>query len=375
VDVDQLAGARVDMIMPRARLSLEYVPRLTFTDVFYDVSVDLLHNAELSANFDWKHVRLSLIERAAYGTRTYTAVPAQEQPDIVITDTGASIIPITSQPVDYGSSDTAATLTLTLSRRSELDVAGGYLFDGGLDAESRRVIPFVHGPRARLEWRYQATRQDSIGSGVEGERLYTETVLENRDLRSDLVRWRETWSRQWLPNTTTQFSAGVVVARSTPVLDDYEYYAIGGATFGQRMKAGKGAQYFDIDTSAQVDVLIDRLTGLPDQRLDIGLTGTWTKLPYEVYATLGQTQSLRALEFNALALYYGEVGGTYQWTRALFWEAGFRGAYQTVDAPTTLAAANAAEGFNWVLFVALQAQTDLFEEREVSRDETEDEDP
>jgi hypothetical protein len=238
------------------------------------------------------------------------------------------------------------------------------------------VIPFVHGPRGRLEWRYQATRRDSIGTAFEGERLWSDTnALGEDDLRSGLVRWRERWDHEWSAATSTELFGGAILARTTALPDHTEFYATGGGSLSNRTKTGPGAQFLDIDTLAQVDVLIDRLTGLPDQRLDLNLKGAWTMEPYVVYGNLGHTQSLRRNQPNALYLYSGEAGARYQWTRALMLEGAFRGAYQTIGAPTTTAAADAAEGFNWVVLVALQAQTDGYESRPVSRDEKESEDP
>jgi hypothetical protein len=376
VDVEQIAGARVGLTMPRARFSFGYTPRLNLTDVFYDVTVDLLHTGDLAADFEWRKARLAITEHAAYGTRTFTAL---EQPteDVVIGNAGQGIVPITG-PVSYGSSDTTLTLTLELGRRSDLEVAGGYLFDGGLDEEARTVIPFVHGPRARLEWRYQLGRRDSLASSLEGERLYSDgtTDVSDEEMRSGLARWRERWAHAWSAVTSTELNAGVAVAQTTAVTTGAEVFAVGGGSATTRFKTGPNAEFFELETLAQVDVMIDRLTGLPDQRLDVGLTGMWTRDPYKFYGTLGHTQSLRLERVNALYLYSGEVGAQYQWTRALMLEGAFRAAYQTVDTPSNLAAAAAAEGFNWVVLVALQAQTDAFEgQRSLRRDQEENEDP
>ncbi len=374
VDALQVAGARLQLTMPRATFSIGYTPSLTLTDVFYDVTADLLHTGELTADFEWRKVRLAIAERAAYGTRTFTGLEQPNQ-DVVIANGGRGIVPI-SGPVSYGSSDTSLTLTLEIGRRSDLEAAGGYLFDGGLDDEARTVIPFVHGPRGRLEWRYQMTRRDSLGSSVEGERLYSEgtTAVPDGEMRSTLGRWRERWAHAWSPATTMELHGGVAVAKTTAVTTGAEVFAIGGGTATTRVRTGPNAEFFAFETMAQVDVMIDRLTGLPDQRLDAGVKGTWTRDPWTFYGTLGHTQSLRLEQVNHLYLYSGEVGSQYQWTRALMLEGAFRAAYQTVDTPSNFAAGAAAEGFNWVVLVALQAQTDAFEARRaLSREDEKDE--
>jgi len=374
VDAEQWAGARLRLVMPRQTFSLSYLPRLSFTDVFYDVTVDLLHAAELTADFEWRKARLSFAEHAAYGTRSFTAL-APAQGDVVIGNPGQRIVTVTG-PVDYGSSDTTLTLTLELGRRSDLELSGGYLFDGGLDDEAKTVIPFVHGPRARVEWRYQLARRDTLGSALEGERLYSDDGFDDTELRSDLLRWRERWAHEWSPGTTTELSAGAALARTTALDEGAEWFAIGSGSLSKTIRTGPNAEFLNLETLVQVDVTIDRLVGLPDQRLDVALRGTWTRDPYTLFAGLGHTQSLRWDEPNSLVLYSGDVGARYQWTRALMWEGGFRAAYQTVRAPTTTATASAAEGFNWVVLVALQAQTDSFERRRVSAaDEKESEDP
>jgi hypothetical protein len=375
VDAVQIAGARLALTMPRATFSFGYAPSLTLTDVFYDVTVDLLHAGELTADFEWRKARLAIAERAAYGTRTFTGLEQPTQ-DVVIANGGRGIVP-NSGPVSYGSSDTSLTLTLEVGRRSDLEVAGGYLFDGGLDEEARAVIPFVHGPRGRLEWRYQMTRRDSLATSAEGERLYSEgsTDVSNGEMRSSLVRGRERWAHAWSAATSTELHGGVAVAKTTAVTTGAEVFAIGGGTATTRIRTGPNVEFLDLETMAQVDVMIDRLTGLPDQRLDVGVKGTWTRDPWTFYGTLGHTQSLRLEQVNHLYLYSGEVGSLYQWTRALMLEGAFRAAYQTVDTPSSIAASAAAEGFNWVVLVALQAQTDAFEARRaLSRDDEEDED-
>jgi hypothetical protein len=379
VDVEQSAGARVSALWPRTRLTLGYVPRLSLSDLFYDVGVDLLHTGEFGADFEWRRVRLSLSEHAAYGTRNFNSLEpglTPETRDVVTGGAGTRMLPI-AESVSYGSSDTTLTLTLNLSRRSDLELAGGYLLDGGLEEEARLVIPFVYGPRARVEWRYQVARRDSLATAVDGESLTIDSAGTLPDFRSDVGRGRERWSHRWSRATNTELSAGAAVAQTDLDEGDPEVFPIGGLLLTNRTKTGPEDEFVEIDTSALVDVVIDRLTGLPDHRLDVGLKGTWTREPYAVYANVGETQSLRPEEANALVLYSGEVGGRYHWTRPLWLDGGFRGAYQSVDAPTSTAAAAAASGFNWVVFVALQAQTDAWDiaKRQVSRDEKEREDP
>jgi hypothetical protein len=355
VDFEQSAGAELALVMPRSRFNLGYTPRLQISEILTDPTFDLLHTGELGAAFTWRKVRLSLAERGAYGTRAYTSLRPVTY-DVVFSDSGNRIVPIATS-VRYGSSDTTLDLGFVLSARSSFDVAGGYLIDGGLDDRSKRVVPWVYGPRGRAEWRYQVARRDALGTGVEAESLHTDTASAGPTLRADVIRGRERWEHRFLPMMTGELSAGAAFAQRSPTTTDGEFFPIGAVALERRLAPGRG-QRLELETRAQVDVIIDRLTGLPDHRLDLNIEGNWTRAPYGLHAGVGRTSSLRPLEENALVLYSGEVGGSYQWTPVWLVEAGFQGAYQSVESPTSSAAAAAASGFNWMFSAALEARSE-----------------
>ncbi len=355
LDFAQEGTALLVMSLPRLRLSVEYTPSLTFTDFVNDLSVDLLHSGDVLAQFDFHRARLRLEERAAYGTRSFTSLKPNTY-DLVLDQAGMHIIPI-STSVDYGLSDTTLALGFVLSRRTNFGVSVGYMVEGGLNDRSRRVIPFIYGPRASLDFGYRVSPRDELTTTVNAETMHTDTGSFGPKRRSDVVRGMETWSRQLARRTSGELAGGVAWDQRDPSPDDPEAFPIGFLVLRHDFPNSGGVRS-DVLGRAQVDVQLDRLTGLPDYRYLFGLESTWAKDPYEVYGQVGRTASLRESQLNSLAQYAGEVGLRYQWLEPLLVEVGVRGAYQDVDRPTTAATFLALDGFNWMTFVALRASAE-----------------
>ncbi len=357
LDFEQSGTAILAMRARRLLLSLEYTPRVTFSDLAHEPSIDLLHTGEASSELQFHDVRLTLSERAAYGTRSFTSLTPSTY-DLVLDQNNVTIVPVATS-VDYGLSETTLTLGTPLTRRTNLGVSGGYLVEGGLDDRARRVIPYVYGPRGSVDLQYELAPRDSLTTIVNGESLHADTGSFGPKQRSDVVRGLELWGHMLSPRTTSELAAGAAWVRRDPSPEDPELFAIGFATL-RHMFPRTGGQRSDALGRALVDTQVDRLTGLPDYRLTFQLESTWSKDPYGLYAQLARSQSLRSSQVNSLILYSGEVGLRYQWTKPLLLEVGYRAAYQDVDDPTTAAAAAAASGFNWMTFVALQASAEPF---------------
>ncbi len=161
------------------QFSFVYSPVVTLQDLETGIGTQPLNTPQVlqtAAGFAaWQHrsTRLTLNESISYGfynsaylfqagVPSATSSPGQvpplmpNAPPTMATTTG--LAPPVTTVVKFGSTTTSAGLTEGIGRRASLLIGGGYVASGGLDHDSRTVLPFGYGPRADAAFTYAVSR-------------------------------------------------------------------------------------------------------------------------------------------------------------------------------------------------------------------------
>ena len=358
LDVEQLSTARLELSFQRVRFDFSYAPLLTLTSLDSDPVVDALNQGEISTEMEFRRVRVGLAERAAYGTRSFAGLQGSTY-DLVFSPTGTQIVPV-ADSVDYASSDTSLTVDWEISPHWGASLTLGYLIDGGIDDRSRRVIPQVVGPRGAVEVDYGLTREDQLTAAVEAETLTTNTGSEGGiKFRTNIWRGLGRWGRSWDARTSSEIGGGLALVNVDPAPNGgFRVYPVLSASGQHLFLLGPGRETLELGGNAELNVNVDRLTGLPDQRFSISAESTWSRRPYAVTGGAGASKSLpNSADINQVSVIDAFIAGRYELNRLVGFELGFRSALQEVDNPTTQAVANAAAGFSWVTYGAVELRT------------------
>jgi hypothetical protein len=358
LDAEQLSTARLTLSMQRIRFDFSYAPLLTFTSLDSDPQIDVLNQGEIATEMEFRRVRVGLAERASYGTRSFAGLQGSTY-DLVFSPTGTQIVPV-ADSVDYASSDTSLTVDWEISPHWGAGLTLGYLIDGGIDDRSRRVIPQVVGPRGTLEVDYGLTREDQLTAAIEAETLTTNTGSEGGiKFRTNIWRGLGRWGRSWDAHTSSDIGGGVAFVNVDPAPNGgFRVYPVLSASAQHLFLLGPGRQTLELGGNAELNVNVDRLTGLPDQRFSISAESTWSYRRYEVTAGAGASKSLpNSADINQVSVIDSFIAGRYALSQLVGFELGFRSAWQEVDNPTTQAIANAGAGFSWVTFGAVELRT------------------
>jgi opacity protein-like surface antigen len=360
-DVDTTGTAGLAFDWRRTQLALTYMPRLVFTDFAGpEASRDFTQAANLALTFQGRSYTLVLSQQGEYGRRRFTALErAETNPTtgMPITNT----VPA-STSVLYAASVTQASLRLLLTRRSELTLTASYTINGGVDAESRRTLPLVVGPRFDSAWAYAVTARDSLGLTLSASWLKslgsTDTDTANgmdnvlaEDVNTGVVTFGQRWDRAWRPELKSSLWVGEALlferGRSAQVLPQ----AFGTLTRAFAGSSEHGALEVSLGAGTAIDT--DRVTGTARPYVRGTLQVAWTAYPLRTYVLGGALKTIGASETNAATTFNAEAGASYNFIRPLALELGTRVSDQSIDSPTTTSAAAADTGFAFAAFVAL----------------------
>ena len=348
-DTDLSATARMLARFRRTEFAIGYLPRLTFRDFTGLQTTDVLHGAEASAS--WRasrRVRLSLRESASYGDRYFSPLAGTGA------DTGRPISPSAQAAlegsVSYVSTDTVLSSGLTLSRRSNLELATSYFVNGGADRASREVLPLISGARAGGVWSYALRRIDTLSTDVETSYQRTRATSQLASIRTFTLVATEGWTRRWSRRTRSNLAAGVGVARSSPTEEGWFVFPSGAASLNHRIVTDSEHGTLELIGTAEVEGTVDQLTGQADPRFRAAARLVQTLDPVTIYAEVSRTVSLRESP-SELRLTAAEGGAELELTKALSLESGVRVVDQSFAAG---APPLATSGLNWAVFIALE---------------------
>ncbi len=174
LDLVDTATARLGLVAPRWAYTFGASTVAMLPDIEAFVTPMVIQSGDAGVTWHDREVTIGLAEYGAYGLINSIATGP-----LVAPTSGAAPPPATvqllSQPgnVYYLSSRSVLTATDRVSRRWTLALTTEYAVQGGLDAPSRLVMPFVRGPRAEVTATYALSRRDDLETSVMAQRSDT----------------------------------------------------------------------------------------------------------------------------------------------------------------------------------------------------------
>jgi hypothetical protein len=215
---------------------------------------------------------------------------------------------------------------------------------GGLDGLSRSIFPLQEGPRLDESVEYAASRVDWLTTSVRASRLVYSSGPESTLFEAD-----QGFRHAFAPRSFVSVRAGIVgsVARgATGIPGGPRTWSLW--PLAEITVTHEAEDQLTLAATARVSPIVDRLTGLIDERAQGSFGFRWTFVPrWLLRAEAGVAQSLPLREDSSgLTLLVGEAVVGWNATRVTSLELGTRSAWQHLrgtDDPTP----------QWVIFCAV----------------------
>jgi hypothetical protein len=357
LEAENSAYGTVGLTYPWLRTQLTYSPSLTLAPL-EETPRDLVLNNRIDGYAD----SLTTLYQASRFMTTLHIVATYLQQDygrsLVGSPLPAGARPIDPQtPPDASSAETVrasgittrlATLdtdlgfTEAVSRRSTFGQSVGYAASVGVDAPSRQLYPFTHGPTASLSHTYVFDPRNTLTSLLEGSMAYAPST-GNRAYRVDYEeRLVHLFSRQ----TYSEFQIGVAYTRAEldgePPISDVTPTAEAAITTNKKAAGGDLSLGMRLTYGPE----LDRTALVFDTRIGVEGNIGWTKGPFSSYAGTATAVSVNPDDAGSLSGVSGNMGVRYELGAGFMTEGGLRFAWQEYEGEETLPA-------TWVAFIAL----------------------
>jgi hypothetical protein len=319
-DVEATPTAALRLRSPTWEASLGYAPRFTLRQVDPRASFEVLHAATLAASWRRPRTTLSLQGRGTYGTESFASLALQTAPS---GSPQLDRLPETTR-IDYASLRAGATLRHAASRRWLITGSVGYSLGGGTDDASRTVIPFQSGPYGSLGAEAALTRKDRLVSTLQASHARFSSGPE-----ITVIEASEAWRRTLTRRTESSLRAGVAGALHHSFDSGARraaLYPVAEATLLHTLPADRLA----LRASVWIAPVVDRLSGLVDERLQGAVSGTWNVTPrLAVRGQVGAAQSIPWTGDQAIRLALADVAMSVKVNERLHVDVGTRGALQS----------------------------------------------
>lgn len=357
LDSDNSADARLTATFKTFELGLAYLPRLTFRNLAEQPERDLLNGAELTATWRWPRLTLSLRESASYGQRGFSpfAVSAPTAPEAAgETSAAAPSQTALNGSVPFVSSDTTLAVAAVLTRRSTLSLSSSYFVSGGVDDEARMLFPFSTGVRGSVGFERRATRADTLSTSVDASAQRAEG--QGATIRTRTITASEVWRHSWSQSTDSSVRAGTGLTSSSDAVKNPSFFPSASASLTHRIVTGPRHGRLELTLSANVDNVVDQLSGRADTRAQVAAHASWALEPLSIYADGSRSESL-GNSHNQLTLTSGAAGLRAQLAHELATDIGVSLVDQKLgDQPAEQQLA--ISGFAWAIFAAVEYRAD-----------------
>jgi hypothetical protein len=272
---------------------LAYTPTLTAQGIELGFAPQILQTGTASIGWHGRFVRVSVSENASYGVLNsaflYTAPNAQvaEAPAAGNTPAGqtgpvgatvGSTAPVQTIPapgdITFGSSSTAASVSVLASRQTTFSLTGAYTTSGGLTDSAKQLLPEQYGPFASATFGYTASRTDTyitlatagatVTSGVCYPPPGQPSVASFCVIHASSVAVQESYRHLLSDETTLSFNLGASAAvAQTPFIHEAVIDPIALITFAKALGPRNTSA---LNLSAGFMPTVDIRTGLPSSR-------------------------------------------------------------------------------------------------------------
>ena len=330
LDIDTLMYARAVWTAHNATYTLAELPRFTLVD-YNGPAIQPAFLDGLAASAEWRfpRVQIRVAEAASYGQlsiESLSALPAVGTPTPPANPTGqpaplptTNLVPPTSQPLLYGSSETYVGSTLLLRPWTILGRVG-YQIAGGADAAAQQFLPLQQGPFL------EGTADDKVGPRDHLATVTTDSETSFSSGTEDLLfsleeQWRHDWSRK----TETLLAAGWYVARTRAAFDAPDEFAsnpVAEAAFDRQL--GRGTNTGELRADVRLAPFINRLTGLVDEQIRGSLEASWTHRRFKLRAFASAAESTQQGTTTSARYGTAEVDAAYKVSDLLTFDGGVR---------------------------------------------------
>jgi hypothetical protein len=342
VDIPEL---RVDLKQHAWEYTLDYSAFAIEPDMELGPSTpQVLESAALGAVWHDPRVRLGLTEYGQFGLEN-SAYLALASTGMTQPPGGAMVQPLTNpESIYYGASRTDLEGIYQLSRQWLGRTLLEYNEQGGLDANSRTILPVVQGPRAEAMAGHKVTRLDTVETRLSGAVSWSTSISsaecspylvtpiptgESCKADAESAQLTETWRRSLTPHSEAWLGVGpgVVFARIRPE-DPYTHaiypVGVGGFQYSRSVAEVKTVLRLDL----QVAPLVDVRTGIIDDRAQGALTLTVPIRYLKLTGTLSGTRSVDPLFTEPVTSVQGSFEAEYRVESYLSLGGGIRYAWQ-----------------------------------------------
>lgn len=308
---------KLGLFARRWEFTANYAPRFTGSPFGANAQSYIVQQAQLAGRWHERRASIALFQDSGYGRQSLLTLVADQAPTPGTTSLGA-LPPATI--IDSVWSRTGLVYTLAPSRRWSLSLAGDSALSGGADARSRAVVPFQTGIHGGIVAGVAASRRDHLAMTLDASRVLFSTGWEDVVLQGK-TSWRHELGR----NTAATLAGGVGWASSQ---DRVAAYPIAEATLAYRHNATSTSAWLTV----RVSPVVDRLTGVVDERLESMAAVTWS--PTRALTLQGQFGVARSISWStpdALSAGFGGVSIGYRVNDVVQLDAGERTAWATAD--------------------------------------------
>jgi hypothetical protein len=297
LDVDTVVEARVVWASRSTTFVLANLPRLTTLDLNGSArAAAVADSAIVSAEWHSAHAQIRLSENATYGQQSFESIavlpaPGSTQPSPPGQPppmAAASLVPPTSQPLLFASSETTLDSALLL-RPWNITGRVGYHLSGGGDDTSRQKLPFGQGPlaQATADYRFAGPDRDHLATTASAFEASFSSGTENV-----LAIVDEQWRHRWARRTATSLGAGWYLSRgrsASNAPDEYASAPVAEASLDQAFAHGKDRGGFQLEV--RLSPVINVLTGLVDEQVRASVQGNWQRgrLTVRGFASAGES--------------------------------------------------------------------------------------
>jgi hypothetical protein len=314
---------------------LSYAPTLTASDVELSFDPQLLHTGTAGIAWHARSWTLSTTAAVSYGRLNSSLLYPQvyQQTSMPTQSTNVATVPVPQQTIEFGSVNSDGTIGLRVDRHVAIGISGGYTLSGGLNTQSRTVLPEQYGPHGTSSFRYQLSRRDAL--------VTTATALEIETSgacapipgaaapppgsycygQAYVIQAQEGLTRQFSPTATMTLNAGLARSSSRAQGLDEKVTAVTAAAslayrFGER-----GLSHLTF--SAQIGPDVDVRTGLANERVQVTALLSGRITPFvTINATAGGMQTLPTDAPYAATVIFGSLGADFRFSRELLFTIG-----------------------------------------------------
>jgi len=387
-DVENIPSVRAELATRREHLAAGYSPRLTLRNLNIKGAYELFHAGFVEAGWHDRSTTLLLREQGTYGQNNFSSLTLTTNPDGTL-----RIEPVPTQGAvrqcstfRFGSTETAATVTVIPARRWIWTSGASFMESGGLDECSRGTLAPMKAVGVSSNLDHAVSRRTHVLFGVDANdtafSIYQSTTVTTTtpvghwlggpaqtfatllrgaaDANYALVDGWLGVRYAFLPHTEGRLTAGGAVLDSKLSGRPRQVAAYPTAEASLSHAFGEVDDRYVLSASVRLTPLVNRLAAVVDQRLEERLVASRSVGDLTLAVAGGATQSIPTDQPSGISLFTADVTLLYHATHHLDLDVGARYLWQHTrgSAPDALVQLTDYASDSKLLYVAVVLHDD-----------------